>query len=236
MLYTFIMSDLIYLPNKDVYLARDGSTYTDDQLDELMRMEREWKEKLDRDLPRNTMGWLKIFPEAIRPARRGLKEKLKRAKQEILDINRQQEEYYDKVISQAHFSEQAEIKEESDREFDEMRKAGERKIKGIMFGLSYLNEMEGKGEALTGNGVSEADIARAKEVPIEGVYTGHLSKHSKLAVGKCPFHQEKTGSFTIYLDQNSWWCYGCQEGGSVVDFVMKQNGVDFLTAVKQLLK
>lgn len=216
-----------------------GPVYTDEEIEELEmfdKMEKEWRATLHETLPRTLSGWMQVFPEAIKPARRGLKEKLKRYQQEIRIINENQDRYYDEYIAKAHFSEQEEIKKESDKEFDDQRLAVNRKIRKAQFELSYLNELEGKGEAKTGNGVTEADIERAKQVPIETFFSGHLRKHGRLAVGKCPLHNEKTGSFTIYLDQNSWWCYGCQEGGSVVDFVMKQNGVDFLTATKQLLK
>ena len=37
----------------------------------------------------------------------------------------------------------------------------------------------------------------------------------------CPFHAEKTGSCKIYPEDGGWHCFGCGEGGSVIDFVMK---------------
>lgn len=51
-------------------------------------------------------------------------------------------------------------------------------------------------------------------------------------VGKCPFHNEKTGSFTVHPRNNHWKCYGCGEGGNAIDFVMKSKGCDFTEAVK----
>lgn len=51
-------------------------------------------------------------------------------------------------------------------------------------------------------------------------------------VGKCPFHNEKTGSFTVHPRNNHWKCYGCNEGGNAIDFVMKKKGCDFVEAVK----
>ena len=38
---------------------------------------------------------------------------------------------------------------------------------------------------------------------------------------KCPFHSEKTGSLRLYAGDKGWWCYGCHQGGSVLDLVMK---------------
>jgi len=54
-------------------------------------------------------------------------------------------------------------------------------------------------------------------------------------IGSCPFHEDRTPSFTIYKDQNSWFCYGCSQGGSVVDYIMIRDRVEFLEAVKILV-
>lgn len=88
---------------------------------------------------------------------------------------------------------------------------------------------------LSRRAITDADIARAKEVPIETLYEGLLRQVGSRLTGKCPFHSERTASFTIYLEQNSWWCYGCSEGGSVVDYVMAMRKCEFLEAVKFLL-
>lgn len=227
------MTSYLYVSSIDKYLSSDGCFYTDEQLDYFDQLKREHQ----ASLPNYTFTQLmEIFPEATGPARRGLKAELKKYKQITKEINQDQENYYDNFISKAHFTEQAGMKEDSDEKFDELRKQWTGKIKAVMFKLSYLDELEGISVAKTGNGITEADIARAKEVPIETFYTNHLHKHGKLAVGRCPFHNEKTGSFTIYLDQNSFWCYGCQTGGSVIDFIMQQNKCSFLDAVKTLLK
>ena len=51
-------------------------------------------------------------------------------------------------------------------------------------------------------------------------------------VGRCPFHNEKTGSFTVFTRSKHWKCFGCGESGNAVDFVMKKKGCDFVEAVK----
>lgn len=51
-------------------------------------------------------------------------------------------------------------------------------------------------------------------------------------VGRCPFHNEKTGSFTVHPRNNHWKCYGCGEGGNAIDFVIKKKGCDFIEAAK----
>lgn len=50
----------------------------------------------------------------------------------------------------------------------------------------------------------------------------------------CPIHNEKTPSCVVYHDQNSFYCYGCHAGGSVIDFVMARDGVPIKEAVKLL--
>ena len=50
----------------------------------------------------------------------------------------------------------------------------------------------------------------------------------------CPFHSEKTASFTVYADTDSFYCYGCGMGGSVIDFVMKMFNLTNIDAVKRI--
>jgi len=50
----------------------------------------------------------------------------------------------------------------------------------------------------------------------------------------CPFHNEKTPSFTIFPKTNSFKCFGCGVGGSVIDFVMQMDGLEALEAAKKL--
>lgn len=50
----------------------------------------------------------------------------------------------------------------------------------------------------------------------------------------CPFHQEKTPSFTVSAERQSYHCFGCGKGGDVFRFVMEYEGVDFTTAAHLL--
>lgn len=50
----------------------------------------------------------------------------------------------------------------------------------------------------------------------------------------CPFHHEKTPSFCIYDDEQSFHCYGCGVSGDIFTFIMKMENMDFLDAVEML--
>lgn len=50
----------------------------------------------------------------------------------------------------------------------------------------------------------------------------------------CPFHSEKTPSFIVSPERQSWKCFGCGKGGSVIDFVMENERVDFVEALTSL--
>ena len=48
---------------------------------------------------------------------------------------------------------------------------------------------------------------------------------------RCPFHGEKTASMKLYPGSRGWYCFGCHQGGSVVDLVMKYYGLGLMDAV-----
>ncbi len=53
-------------------------------------------------------------------------------------------------------------------------------------------------------------------------------------VGRCPFHSEKTPSFTVSPAKKMFYCFGCQAGGSAITFVQKAENLDFAEAVEYL--
>ncbi|MEE4261119.1 MAG: DNA primase [Desulfobacteraceae bacterium] len=63
-----------------------------------------------------------------------------------------------------------------------------------------------------------------------------LKKAGKNHIGLCPFHSEKTPSFTVSPDKQIFYCFGCGTGGNVFSFLMKQEGLSFPEAVRVLGK
>jgi DNA primase len=61
-----------------------------------------------------------------------------------------------------------------------------------------------------------------------------LTRRGREYVGLCPFHHEKTSSFTVNEDKGFFHCFGCGAHGSVFDFVMRIDGVGFSEAVARL--
>lgn len=76
---------------------------------------------------------------------------------------------------------------------------------------------------------SRLDIADAIQeyLPLKPAGTGSFK-------GLCPFHQEKSPSFFANRPRQSWHCFGCNEGGDVISFVMRMEGMDFREALEFL--
>lgn len=83
--------------------------------------------------------------------------------------------------------------------------------------------------------IGEYEIKKAKEVPIESLYDGRLRRRGRTSTGLCPFHEEAHASFAIYMDNNRFTCFGaCGISGDSIDFIMKRDSIDFISAVKYL--
>lgn len=61
-----------------------------------------------------------------------------------------------------------------------------------------------------------------------------LRHRGRTHTGLCPFHNEKTPSFVVYPENQSFYCFGCGAGGDVITFIKKINNVDYVEAVKTL--
>lgn len=78
----------------------------------------------------------------------------------------------------------------------------------------------------------KAEVSLVRLVEGKGV---SLRKHGPDLIGCCPFHDDRDPSFVVSVSKNLWCCHGaCQVGGSVIDFVMRAEGVSFRHAVDLL--
>ncbi len=62
----------------------------------------------------------------------------------------------------------------------------------------------------------------------------HLKKAGQNFKGLCPFHSEKTSSFVVSPAKQIYHCFGCGEGGNVIQFVSRIDNISFLEAIKLL--
>lgn len=71
---------------------------------------------------------------------------------------------------------------------------------------------------------------------IEQVVGGYvnLRRRGRTLSGLCPFHSEKSPSFTVYPENQSFYCFGCGAGGDVITFIRKIENLDYIEAVRLL--
>lgn len=71
---------------------------------------------------------------------------------------------------------------------------------------------------------------------VESVLSPYVSlkRRGSNLVGLCPFHNEKTPSFTVYPENGSYYCFGCGKGGDIITFTMQIENLDYIDAVRKL--
>src|SRR2546422_594594 len=86
-------------------------------------------------------------------------------------------------------------------------------------------------------GILEEDVARVREATnIVAVASEHLAlrRVGRRYQGLCPFHAEKTPSFTLNPELGLYHCFGCGVGGDAISFVREVEHLDFVGAVERL--
>ena len=79
----------------------------------------------------------------------------------------------------------------------------------------------------------EQVVAAADMLEVVGRYT-QLKKAGANYLGLCPFHEEKTPSFSVNAAEKLYYCFGCGESGDLLRFVQQKEGLDFVGAVESL--
>ncbi len=81
--------------------------------------------------------------------------------------------------------------------------------------------------------IIEEVLSRNDVVDVIGTYV-HLTKKGANYWGLCPFHGEKTPSFSVNSNKQMFYCFGCHKGGSVITFLMEYENLTFPEAVQEL--
>ena len=86
-------------------------------------------------------------------------------------------------------------------------------------------------------GIVDEDIAKVRDaadiVAIVTAYT-QLKRVGRRFQGLCPFHSEKTGSFSVNSEDGLYYCFGCGQKGDLITFVREKEQLDFVGAVEFL--
>mgnify|MGYP001820492076 FL=1 len=86
-------------------------------------------------------------------------------------------------------------------------------------------------------GILDEDVKLVRErsdlVAIASQYT-QLKRVGRRMTGLCPFHSEKSGSFSVNAEEGLYKCFGCGVGGVVISFVREMDHLDFVGAVEWL--
>jgi DNA primase len=86
-------------------------------------------------------------------------------------------------------------------------------------------------------GIPDEDVARVRDatdiVALIGEHAA-LKRQGRRWVGLCPFHGEKTPSFSVNAEEGFYYCFGCQAKGDVISFVRAIEHLDFVDAVRRL--
>jgi len=107
-----------------------------------------------------------------------------------------------------------------------------------------------RGASLANESASDTDMPQQKarqrrspfvqsvldKIPIEGEIGKdvQLKRSGKKFSGLCPFHNDTHPSFEVYPHTQSWFCYGCQKGGSLIDYVIYRDGITPAESIHRL--
>ncbi|MBR5528932.1 MAG: DNA primase, partial [Oscillospiraceae bacterium] len=78
-------------------------------------------------------------------------------------------------------------------------------------------------------------IARNPIEDVVGQYVS-LKRSGSNMFGLCPFHGEKTASFSVAPEKGIYYCFGCHKGGGAINFIMEVEGLSYPDAVRNLAK
>lgn len=86
--------------------------------------------------------------------------------------------------------------------------------------------------------ISESTINKVRELAIGDVLEPYvrLSRKGSTLMGICPFHEERTGSFSVSPGKNLFHCFSCNRGGDAITFIMEKENLSFMEAIEFLAR
>ena len=87
------------------------------------------------------------------------------------------------------------------------------------------------------SGRSRGIEAFKEKIDIGKVISTYVAKEHEFGSywqGKCPFHNDRYPSFTVYEDTKNWYCFGCEQYGDVISFIQRIEKCDFISAIKKI--
>ena len=228
------MKNLFYLSTIDQYLGT-YNLFTSHELSEIDSLEKDW---LSTQKNYSFYELINIFPQikTDRAFKKQLKDEIKQARQVLIKAQQLETNYQNKTAYDD--PDQKETKRLIYDAFvlQPVREEKNKLIKENCIKLSILNYNPKQEQSLTSSKITALDVMKAKHYPIENIYSNKLKKIGTQSMGKCPFHNERHGSFVIYHKNNNWYCFGaCSEGGDSINYIMKLNQISFIEAVKYLI-
>src|ERR1700735_2874041 len=85
--------------------------------------------------------------------------------------------------------------------------------------------------------IPDEDVAKVRAATdLAALISEHtaLKRVGRRLVGLCPFHQERTASFSVNAEEGFYYCFGCQASGDAITFVRQMEHLDFVDAVRLL--
>ena len=101
--------------------------------------------------------------------------------------------------------------------------------------MSFLKSNNaGSADRSMDRGEHKAQVLAATDIVQLIGQTVGLKRRGKDYLGLCPFHQEKSPSFSVSPARQFFYCYGCKVSGNAIDFLIKRDRVEFIDALRQL--
>ena len=214
---------LFYLPTLNKFVGKHG-LYTPQEVDQADRLEKEWKQN---QVHYSLSQLLDIFPEMKPAVKKKLQAEIKQCKADMVRSEQVRVNFNNKILSKVKYENKWFYSMVRDILYVEpLTESREKRIKRNYF---FLSALKSKFVKVTDSNVAEADIIRAREVPLTT-----FIEVNRAGFAQCPWHTDITPSLKVYQNTNRWYCFSCHAGTDVIDFIIKRDNCQFLEAIKTL--